>query len=118
MVAQAVEYDAYSITVVDGTPQSDIVLATVNGAIIEVNITRTRGKGTESDYEIVVVHDTVGTTLLEWSVVSFTVTKGTTITDAVFATVAGASQAAKVIKTQDLPENKTRYDILVVHLNA
>ena len=117
MTATDIENSVYTITVTNGTDQSDVVLATVNGAIKEINIIRRLTKGNVSTYDIIVTHDDVGTTALEWTSRSLTVTSGTTITDDVFGTVAGVVQAAKSFAIET-SVGVTKYDIIAVHLNA
>jgi len=117
MTATDIETDVYTITVTNGTDQSDVPIATVNGAIKEINIIRLDSSGESSTYNIVISHDDVGTTALEFTSRSLDVTKGTTITDDVFATVAGVVQAVKSfpIKTGG---QVVGYDLIAVHLNA
>ena len=117
MSATDLEIDSYTIEVVSGTNQSDIPLATVNGALKEINIRRRQSKRNTSVYDIVIVHDDVGTTALEYTTRSVSVTSGTTITDQVYATVAGLAQASKAIATHS-ERGITTYEIIVVHLNA
>ena len=117
MTATDLEIDAYTVSVTSGTNQSDVTLATVNGAIKEINIRRRQAAGNVNIYDIVVVHDDVGTTGLEWTVRTVTVESGTDIVDTVYGTIAGLAQASKVIATHS-QGNNTTYDILVVHLNA
>ena len=118
MVAQAVEYSTFTFDVTEGTNIDDATIGTVGGAIIDVILTRTKSKGTVHSYHLFVVHDTVGTTVLEYSVRQATVTDGAAVSlDNVFRTNAGAGQAAAVIRHTTNDDSST-YDVIVVHLNA
>ena len=117
MTATDIETDVYTITVENGVDVSDATLATVNGAIKNIDIIRIATKGNISTYHIVVHHDDVGTTGLEYTTRSVDVTNGTTVTDDVFASVAGVVQ-----KAQGFPITRkgelTGYDLIAVHLDA
>ncbi len=117
MTATDIEVDVYTIDVADGASLTDQVLATVNGAIKEISITRVSQSPGSNKYNITVVHDDVGTTSLEWSSRQVTVTQGTPITDQVFGTIAGVAQASKAI-IKSVSNGVAVYDVIIVHLNA
>lgn len=117
MTATDLEVDSYTITVESGVNQSDIVLATVNGAIKDIRIDPIQTRGDFTDYLITIIHDDVGTTALEFTTRTLTVTKGTSVIDTVLATIAGLSQAS-FAKLQRTEGDKSTFDIIVVHLNA
>lgn len=117
MTATDIETSVYTITVTNGTDQSDVVLATVNGAIKNIDIIRRMTRGNVSIYDIFIHHDDVGTTALEWTSRSLTVTSETTITDDVFATVAGVVQEVAAFAVQTSGD-VVKYDLIAVHLNA
>ena len=117
MTATDIEVDSYTITVTSGINNSDVVLATIGGAIKEITIEPIQTIGNITTYLITVVHDDVGTTALEWTSRTLAVTKGTTITDQVYGTIAGLAQQsfAKLQRTKD---DLSTFDLIIVHLNA
>jgi hypothetical protein len=117
MTATDIETDVFTITVTHGTDASNVVLGTVNGAIKDIDIIRIAVGGEVSTYHIVVHHDDVGTTALEYTTRSLDVTNGTPVIDDVFATVAGVVQKAQGFPTIRKGELSS-YDLIAVHLNA
>ena len=118
MATQAVEFSTFTFDVTEGTAVDDAVIGTVGGAIIGTHLTRTKSKGTVHSYQLIVVHDTVGTNALEYSVRQLTLTDGASfVADTVFRTNAGAGQASAAIRHTTNDDSNT-YDIIVVHLNA
>lgn len=118
MATQAVEYSTFTFDIVEGVAVNDAVIGTVGGAIIGTHLTRTKSKGTTHSYQLIVVHDTVGTNALEYSVRQASITNGDAfVADTAFRTNAGAAQASAVVAHTRKGETTT-YDIIVVHLNA
>ena len=118
MVAEAVEYSTFTFDVTEGVNVDDAVIGTVGGAIIDVVLTRVKSKGTVHSYQLFVVHTTVGTNALEYSVRQASLKDGAAfVADTVFRTNAGAGQAAAVLRHSTNDETST-YDVIVVHLNA
>lgn len=117
MATQAVEFSHFTITVTKGADVEDVVLGTLGGTIISVTITKIKETTDTITYHIIIIHDTVSTTALEYTTKQFVKTDGTDALDVVLDTVAGASQAAFASPT-DIREDQTTYELIVVHLNA
>lgn len=119
MVAVPLEYTTLQVTVTKGTPVTDVVLATIAGAVQKAKVLKRERIGDKITYTILVVHADAGAVNLEYTYDEIVVAKGTDVTDIVLATVAGVVQDVDV----DLVEinginNDITYGIFVVHLNA
>lgn len=118
MAAQAVEFSTFTFNITEGVAVDDAVIGTVGGAIIGTHLTRTKSAGKQHFYQLIVVHDTVGTNALEYSVRQTSLANGAAfVADTVFRTNAGAGQASAVVRHSHQGET-TSYDIIVIHLNA
>lgn len=118
MATQAVEFSTFTFDITEGVNVDDAVIGTVGGAIIGTHLTRTKSAGLVNSYQLIVVHDTVGTNALEYSVRQTSLVNGAAfVADTAFRTNAGAGQASAVVRHKNKSETTT-YDIIVVHLNA
>jgi hypothetical protein len=117
MAAENLEYTVEQVSVTKGTNLTDQVLATINGAIKEVQIKKVERIGDVTTYTIIIIHDDGTPINLEWTKREITVTKGTNVEDQALATVAGLTQAVDI---DLLEQNGTTYiyTVLAVHLNA
>jgi len=121
MPAVALEFTTLQITVALGASLTDQVLGTIAGAVSTngggVRIVKRERSGDSTIYTILVVHDTTGAVNLEWSYREVKVTKGTDVTDATLATVAGIIQGTDISLVESTGDIIT-YAFFVIHLNA
>lgn len=118
MATQAVEYSTFTFDITEGVAVDGATIGTIGGVAIGYHLTRTKSKSKIHSYQLIVTHDTVGTTILEYSVRQATITNGDAFAaDTVFRTNEGAGQASAVIAHTRAGE-KTTYDIVVIHLDA
>lgn len=115
MAATDIEVTVYDVSVTSGTAQLNQTLGTVNGAVKNISITKVRDSGDIQDYQVAVVHDDVSTTVLEYSVITITKTKGTALVDTSVGAINGVSQQSTVVRTRSNSDRVTS-DVLVVHL--
>jgi len=120
MATENLEFTTHQATVTIGTDATDVVIATVGGALkeggIQVKLREITGDG-KIIYDILIVHTDTTTNALEYTKREITVTKGTNVLDQVLATIAGPAQAIDIAEIKSV-NNQITYAIFAVHLNA
>jgi hypothetical protein len=118
MAAQTVEVSTAQISVTKGTNLTDQVLATVGGAVQEVQIKKVERIGDVTTYFIIIIHDNVATTALEWTKREVAITKGATDKlDEALAVLAGNTVGVD-IDLLEINGDVYTYTVIDVHLNA
>ncbi len=117
MAAETLEYSTFEVVMTKGTDITDQVLGTVGGAIKEVQIKKVFRIGIKTTYNIIIVHDATGTSIVEVSKRQISVVEGTDVLDGALGTFAGITKGID-IELLEINGTTRIYDIVDVHLDA